>query len=155
LSEFYPKIVIIEINPYRDPIYEELPHIPAQEYNKDLLKEWNPGRIAIGSSFISMVSLGLTKGYIPVSFTGNIIFVRKDLVHKLKEFPYQISTDPYDYITLYTHIMHLGNTWKTNTGLILNVAIRDYYLTFKRKCIDIHWLTKRMHQIMNNEDVIF
>jgi hypothetical protein len=43
----------------------------------------------------------------------------------------------------------------SNTGLILNVAIRDYYRQFKRKYIDIVWLNMRMHQIVNNDAVIF
>ena len=156
LTEFFPKIVIIEINPYRDPIYEELPGNPSNEYNVDLLKQWYPARIAVGCSFISAVKLGLKKGYIPVAFTGgNIIFIRKDLIHNLKEFPYKISEDPYDYITLYNHLILLGNKWMTNTGLILNVAIRDYYLKFKRKRIDGDWLNAKMRQILNNDNVIF
>jgi len=155
LTEFQPKIVIFEANPYRDPIYEELPGSTSDEYNIDLLQQWCPPRVASGSSFISSVSLGLKKGYIPVSFTGNITFVRKDLVHKLKEFPYTVSDNPYDYITLYTHLVLWGDTWKTNTGLILNVAIRDYYLKFKKKHIDIGWLQERMDQILNNSHAIF
>lgn len=150
LTEFKPKIVILETNPYRDPIYQELPNNPSREYTVDLLKQWYPGRIAIGCSFISAVKLGLQKGYIPVSYTGNITFVRRDLIHELKIFPYIISDDPYDYITLYTHLALWDNTWKTNTGLILNVAIRDYYLKFKRKHIDLKWLNIRISQILNN-----
>lgn len=153
LTEFNPKIVIIEINPYRDPVYEELPRNPSNEYNLDLLKEWFPSRIALGSSFISVVSLGLKKGYVPVAFTGNVTFLRKDLIHELKEFPYTVSDDPYDYITLYTHFVLLGDKWHTNTGLILNAAIRDYYLKFKRKYIDVDWLNARMRQILNNDNV--
>ncbi len=155
LTEFYPKIVIIETNPYRDPVYEELPGKPSYEYNIDLLREWHPSSIGIGCSFISTVKLGLKKGYIPLAFTGNLIFLRKDLAHHLKEFPYKISDDPYDYLTLYTHLVLSNNQWTTNTGLILNVAIRDYYLQFKRNYIDIVWLKIRMHQIINNENVIF
>lgn len=155
LTEFNPKIVIIETNSYRDPVYEELPRNTSVEYNKDLLKQWYAGRVALGCSFISAIDLGLKKGYIPVAYTGNITFVRKDLVHKLKEFPYTISDDPYDYLSLYTHLVLWGNKWYTNTGLILNVAIRDYYLKFKRKHIDIDWLNARMQQILNNHNVIF
>jgi hypothetical protein len=150
LTNFNPKIVILEVNSYRDPVYNELPKKPSKEYNIDLLAQWYPARIALGCSFISAVTLGLSKGYIPVSFTGNIIFVRKNLVNQLKEFPYVVSDDPYDYLHLYTHLALWDNKWYTNTGLILNVAIRDYYLTFKRKHIDLEWLQTRMRQILQN-----
>ena len=155
LTSFSPKIVILETNPYRDPIYEELPGHPSSEYNIDILRQWNPIKIAIGCSFIAAVSLGLEKGYIPVSYTGNIIFVRKDLIHNLKEFPYKVSDDPYDYVNLYTHLVLWGNKWFTNTGLMLNTAIRDYYLTFKKKYIDIDWLRGRIDQISKNDNIVF
>ncbi len=155
LTGFTPKIVIIETNSYRDPVYEELPSKASDEYNIDPLKQWFPGRIALGCSFISAVQLGLKKGYIPVAYTGNLIFVRKDLVDKLNEFPYLVSNDPYDYLRLYIHLVLWGDQWKINTGLILNVAIRDYYLKFKLKHIDVAWLNMRIRQLMNNEDVIF
>ena len=154
-DEISPKIVIIETNSYRDPIYEELPRKPSHEYNTDLLTQWHPARIAKGCSFISAINLGLKKGYIPVAYTGNITFVRKDLMYKLKDFPYKISDNPYDYITLYTHLALWGSTWETNMGLILNVAIRDYYLKFKRKHIDVGWLNVRMHQILNDDNVVY
>ena len=155
LTKFNPKIVIIETNPYRDPIYEELPGNTATEYNLDLLKQWHPARIAVGCSFISAIKLGLSKGYIPLSYTGNITFIRKDLIHKLQDFPYIISDNPYDYITLYSHLVLWGDKWMTNTGLILDVAIRDYYLQFKKNYIDVDWLKIRMREILNNFNVIF
>lgn len=154
LSDFAPKIVIFETNPYRDPIYDELPGKRSAEYNIDLLQQWFPERVAAGCSFISAVKLGLSKGYIPLSYTGNIIFLRKDLAYKLKEFPYKVSDNPYDYITLYTHLAMWKNDWYTNTGLTLNVAIRDYYLAFGRKYIDIDWLDKKMREILNNQSTI-
>lgn len=150
LTKFRPKIVIIETNSYRDPVYEELPGKPSREYNIDPLKQWHPSRIASGCSFISTIMLGLRKGYIPVAYTGNVTFVRSDLVHKLKEFPYQISNNPYNYINLYTHLTLWGHKWYTNTGLILNVAIRDYYLKFGKKYIDTNWLNIRMQEILLN-----
>lgn len=155
LTKFSPKIVIIETNSYRDPIFEELPNSASQEYTIDLLKAWCPIRVAMGSSFISILQLGLMKGYIPVAFTGNLTFVRKDLVYKLREFPYKISSDPYDYVTLYTHLAFWNNQWFTNTGLILNVAIRDYYLQFKKKHIDIQWINMRMKEILENINVVY
>jgi len=152
LTEFEPKIVIIETNSYRDPVYEELPAKPSSEYNIDLLSVWYPPRVACGCSFISAIKLGLKKGYIPVAYTGNITFVRRDLVHQLTEFPYKISDDPHDYISLYSHLALWDNKWYSNTGLILNTAIADYYLKFKKKSIDPQWLNQRMHQILNNEE---
>jgi hypothetical protein len=151
LNEFSPKIVIIETNPYRDPVFEELHAHPSREYNIDLLKSWQPERVACGSSFISILRLGISKGYIPVSYTGNLTFVRKDLIHNLKEFPYIISENPYDYLPLYTHLVMWQDKWYTNTGLILNVAIQDYYLEFSEKHIDISWINKRMREILNNQ----
>jgi hypothetical protein len=131
-----------------DPVYEELPGITSNEYQIDLLKYWCPPRIANGCSFLSAVKLGLRKGYIPLACTGNITFIRKDLVTKLKEFPYRISDNPYDYIDLYTHLVLWDNKWHTCSGLILNTAIRDYYLKFKVKEINIDWLSMRMEEIM-------
>lgn len=155
LTEFNPKIVLIETNSSRDPIYEELPGNPSTEYNIDLLREWSPGAIGRGCSFISAVKLGLKKGYIPVSYTGNLLFVRSDLIDRLKEFPYKISSDPYDYVSLYTHLVMWRNKWYTNTALILNTAIRDYFLLNKEKYIDVDWLNKRTEQILNNQNLIF
>ncbi|MES2122078.1 MAG: hypothetical protein V4492_04785 [Chlamydiota bacterium] len=144
LTDFHPKIVIFEVNSYRDPVFDELPRRPSHEYNIDPLKVWCPSRIAQGCSFISAIKLGIKKGYVPVSFTGNLTFVRKDLVHQLKEFPYLVSDNPYEYLPLYTHLVLWGNKWYTNTGLILNVAIRDYYLTHQQKWIDPAWLKTRI-----------
>ena len=155
LTEFEPKIVIVETNSYRDPIYDELPRKRSNEYNLDLLNQWDQSRVACGCSFISAVKLGLKKGYIPIAYTGNLTFVRKDLIHKLKEFPYKISDDPYDYITLYTHLALWRNKWYTNTVLILNAAIRDYYLKFSVKNIDLDWLNLRMREITRNNNVVF
>ncbi|MCL5875965.1 MAG: hypothetical protein M1114_05840 [Candidatus Dependentiae bacterium] len=149
LTDFNPKIVIFETNSYRDPIYHELPGKPCKEYNIDLLAQWHPARIAKGCSFISAVELGLKKGYIPVAYTGNITFVRKDLVARLSEFPYIISDDPYDYVSLYTPlVLWRYNEWTTNTGLLLNAAIRDYFLTFSKQYVDIAWLSTRIKEMM-------
>lgn len=150
LTAFAPKIVVFETNSYRDPVFNELPGKKSKDCPIDFLQQWHPSRVAVGCSFISAVRLGLEKGYIPVAYTGNITFVRKDLVHQLHEFPYIISDDPYDYLPLYTHLVLWKDRWMTNTGLILNVAIRDYYMEFKRKEIDLAWIDLRMQQIMRN-----
>lgn len=148
LKKYTPKIVIIETNSYRDPIVDELPGQPSQQYNIDPLAHWHPDRIACGCSFISAVKLGLNKGYIPVAYTGNITFVRKDLVHLLKDFPYVISDNPYDYIHLYSAFVLWGNKWMTNTGLILNVAIRNYFLKFGEKSINTNWLNNEIDSLI-------
>ena len=151
MTQFNPKIVIFEVNSYRDPIFDELPRKPSTEYNIDLLRQQKPGRVAQGCSFISAVKLGLKKNYIPVSFTGNITFVRKDLMEQLKEFPYKISNNPYDYISLYTPLCMWKNEWYTNNGLCVNKAIGDYYLSTRKKEINIEWLHKRIAEIINNK----
>jgi hypothetical protein len=66
LEHYSPKIVIIEVNSHFPPGVE---HVEAGE---------NPT-----SSFSSMVKLGLKKGYIPVIHTGNIFFVRKDIIQSV------------------------------------------------------------------------
>jgi|GEM_PF-746021 len=154
LTDFMPKIVLLEANSYRDPVCDELPGHPSK-VTPDILKRWNPVRVGVGCSFLAGVKLGLKKGYIPVAYTGNIVFVRKDLIHKLTEFPYVVSNDPYDYLTLYTHLVLWKNSWMTNTGLIVNVALRDYYLKYRRQDVDITWLNKRMDEIMHNEAIIW
>jgi hypothetical protein len=152
MKNYNPKIVIFEVNSYRDPIYDELPKQPSNAYNIDLLRQQNPSRVALGCSFISAVKLGLNKGYVPVSFTGNIIFVRRDLVEKLREFPYKLSNNPYDYVELYTHLSMWGNEWYSNNGLMVNAAIRDYYLSTNRVFIDIEWLKNRVREIGSNRN---
>lgn len=148
LRDFIPKIVIIETNSYRDPVVDELPGIPSADYALDPLSIWHKERVAVGCSFMSAVKLALKKGYVPVSYTGNLICVRNDLVSNLKEFPTIVSTDPYDYIPLYSHLVLWGNTWKTNTGLIVNRAIGEYYQKFGKLTIDTDWLDRRMNQIL-------
>ncbi len=150
MKNYRPKIVIFEVNSYRDPIFDELPKRPSTAHNIDLLRQQIPSRVAQGCSFISAVKLGLQKGYVPVSFTGNIIFVRRDLVENLREFPYKLSDNPYDYITLYTHLCMWGNEWYSNNVLMVNAAIRDYYLSTKQMFIDIEWLRNRVNEIVNN-----
>jgi hypothetical protein len=148
LTNFFPKIVIIETNSYRDPFVDELPGVPTTDYVVDPLMQWHRERVAVGCSFMSAVKLALRKGYVPVAYTGNLISVRKDLVGMLRLFPWFISDNPYDYMPLYTHRVLWGNTWKTNTGLIFNRAIGDYFTLFGTKSIDSDWLESRMTQIM-------
>ncbi len=150
MNNFTPKIVIFEVNSYRDPIFDELPGKQNTDYNIDLLKEQNSSRIATGCSFISAVKLGLKKGYIPVSFTGNLIFVRKDLISNLKEFPYKISDNPFDYVDLYTNLSLWKNCWFTNNIITINKAIGEYYLKTKEKKIDLNYLRIRVPEILNN-----
>lgn len=64
LSSFRPKIVVIEVNSSFH---------PGQDYIH------GPAGVS-GSSFRSMVRLGRAKGYVCVCHTGNLIFVRDDLV---------------------------------------------------------------------------
>jgi hypothetical protein len=54
---YNPKIIIFEVNSYRDPIFDELPSIKGDEYNIDLLELYHSYRIGLGCSFISAVKL--------------------------------------------------------------------------------------------------
>lgn len=67
LHGYRPKIVVIEVNSL----------IPVGIY------QTHRGGDAMGSSFTAMVDLGARKGYSPVCHTGNVIFVRNDLVGRL------------------------------------------------------------------------
>ena len=67
LSDYYPKIVIIEINSSIPPDTEQVHGIKAQ-----------------GTSFKSMVKLGERKGYKCVCHIGNVFFVRNNLIGKLR-----------------------------------------------------------------------
>jgi hypothetical protein len=67
LKNYRPKIVIIEVN-------SSIP--PDQE---QIHSDSNP----IGSSFKSMVRLGQQKGYTLICHTGNVIFIRNDLLVRL------------------------------------------------------------------------
>jgi len=67
LKKYRPKVVIIEINS----------NYPINE------RRINGKDGSSGSSFSSMLDLGIRKGYSLVCFTGNMIFVRDDLIVKL------------------------------------------------------------------------
>jgi hypothetical protein len=68
INKFFPKIVVIEIN-------SSFP--PSERY------VYGDG-CQSGSSFRSMLELGQSKGYTFVCHTGNMIFVRNDLVSKIQ-----------------------------------------------------------------------
>lgn len=67
LRAYNPKIVVIEIN-------SSIP-VGILQTHRDASKS--------GSSFSATTELGKSKGYTPVCHTGNIIFVRSDLVHNI------------------------------------------------------------------------
>ena len=66
LSEYSPKVVVIEINSSMPPHKEQIHGAGAQ-----------------GSSFSSMLKLGRAKGYACVCHIGNMFFVRNDLLSKV------------------------------------------------------------------------
>ncbi len=144
-TDFKPKIVIIEANSYRDPVFDEYHQKPCEYYSTvgDPLSN-HRDRIGTGTSFMPLIKLGLAKGYIPLSFTGNVIFIDKDFIHKLKVFPYKISEIPYDYIDLYTNLVQWSSEWYTNTGLMFNTAVRNYYKLFNKMEIDYKWCVEQM-----------
>jgi hypothetical protein len=67
LSEYSPKIVVIEINS----------HIPPGIV-------WRHSGETQGNTFSATLDVGRKKGYTLVCHTGNLIFVRNDLVGKIK-----------------------------------------------------------------------
>jgi hypothetical protein len=71
MSEFRPAVVVIEIDSSTPP---GVRHV------------WD-GEEYAATTFTSMVELGVSKGYTPVCHTGNLIFVRDDLVEHLGELP--------------------------------------------------------------------
>jgi hypothetical protein len=148
-TTFRPKIVIIETNSYRDPGVEELHGEPTKDYvtQFDPLRYICESRIAVGTSFFSILKLGLSKNYIPVSFTGNITFVAREHIEKLKEFPYKLSEDPYDYIDLYTNlVLWEDNKWYTNTGLMFNVAVGKFVRKNRTLNYSFNTIVEEMNQ---------
>ena len=67
LSNYEPKVVIIEINS----------HVPHGVL-------WRHTDKTPGNTFSSTLAVGIKKGYTLVCHTGNLIFVKNDLVDKLK-----------------------------------------------------------------------
>ena len=65
-TNYFPIIVVIEINSN---------FIPPKK------KIHSANDVETGSSFTSMVQLGLSKGYVPICHTGNMFFIRKDYFH--------------------------------------------------------------------------
>ena len=65
LKSYQPKIVIIEINSSYPPYKEKIPDSESE-----------------GASFFSTILLGYGKGYVPVCHTGNLFFIRKDIMSK-------------------------------------------------------------------------
>jgi len=94
-KNYKPKIVIIEIN-------SSIP--PGIEHIHDGKKQ--------GSSFTSTLKLGIKKGYKLVCHTGNLIFVRNDLVDKLNLPDKEINNPESLFIT----------TWIPKTGLNLFIS---------------------------------
>jgi len=65
-EEYKPKLVIIEINSGILPNIESI----HSEFNQ-------------GTSFLSMLKLGINKGYTLICHTGNLFFLRNDLISKI------------------------------------------------------------------------
>lgn len=67
IENYYPKIVIIEIN-------SSIPPGIISRHNRKIL----------GNSFTSTLNVGLKKNYTAVCHTGNLIFIRNDLVKNIQ-----------------------------------------------------------------------
>ena len=68
LKNYKPKIVIIEINSHVDIFASDHIHTPGKFQ---------------GTGFHPMMALAVEKGYKMVVYTGNLIFVREELYHKI------------------------------------------------------------------------
>lgn len=69
LHAYKPKVVVIEINSFLPATTEQIHDIQAGKQ---------------GSSFLSTLKLGNSKGYTLLCHTGNLIFVRNDLLQKVE-----------------------------------------------------------------------
>lgn len=52
-------------------------------------------------------------------------------------------------IYLYTHLCLYDNEWYTNYCLLVNVAIRDYFILTGEKEINIEWRKNNVNKILN------
>jgi len=108
LKNYTPKIVIVEINSSILPGIEQI-HSPTEKKQ--------------GSSFSSTSKLGIRKGYKLVCHTGNLIFVRDDLVKKLN-LPEEELNNPESLFI---------NNWIPKKGLIKFVSELSGFLWRKSK----------------------
>lgn len=142
LKKYRPKVVVIEYNSYRDPICEQLPNdkSPFPSEGNDVLAATNPGQVGTGASFHSILKLGLSKGYIPLTAIGaNLIFVIKELIDRIT-LTKIISDNSRDYLHLYKEYYYLTEKkrWVTCSLLRYNCRVRDQYLEKGRYEIDFN-----------------
>ena len=110
LQNYQPKIVVIEINSA----------VPVGVYRTHRDLDLMPlDRRMSGSSFSSTVALGKSKGYTPVCHTGNVIFVRDDLVDALQLPPVEREHPEvlFDYIWSYPPFQRQGRIWRRCLGM--------------------------------------
>lgn len=67
-EKYNPKLVIIEIN---------------SSFTPDIELIHSDSNLVTGTSFLSMLKLGIQKGYTLICHTGNMFFLRNDLVSKI------------------------------------------------------------------------
>jgi hypothetical protein len=113
LNSFRPKIVIIEVNS------STAPHIKRVS-----------GNGYIERNFANMIELGRAKGYTSVGHTGNIVFVRDDLIPKLSLAKVDLKPESIFDDRFY-------NRYSDPTSTILRVAKRGL-LKILRKTINPH-----------------
>lgn len=82
LERYRPKIVIIEINSGIDPKREDS-YFGSLTYTEG------------GTSYLPMLRLGSEKGYTFLCHTGNMIFIRNDLLEMLEYVPHEDDFDPF------------------------------------------------------------
>jgi hypothetical protein len=103
LENYIPKVVIIEIN-------SSIPPGILQRHNN---KE------KVGNSFSSTLEVALKKGYILVCHTGNLIFVRKELIN-LINIKYKYIKDP--------NLLFDGRYLSNNFFVLLFYKFRNFLL---------------------------
>jgi len=125
-------------------IFEELPNVSYFIHNPKIIVIELPFNTLREDNFIDIIRKGIEKKYTPVIFTNNFLYFVNNMFLKLldhsheglklnhsKKFKYIVSTDPYDYLYLYNNVYYKNGKYYTNELLIINTAIRNYYLSSK------------------------
>lgn len=113
------------------------PKIIILEVKKDVIRE---------DTFINVIKESINKKYTPIYFSNNILYLINNMfITKLKTIKYISSTNPYDYLYLYNNVFKINNKYYTNELLVINTAIRNYYLTFKNLKADKEWIIKHIN----------
>ena len=116
-------------------LFEELPNVSYFIHSPKIIVIELPFNTLREDNFIDIIRKGIEKKYTPVIFTNNFLYLVNNTFLKLldthKKQKYIVSTDPYDYLYLYNNVYCKNGKYYTNELLIVNTAIRNYYLSSK------------------------